>query len=45
MRFNLDPYGQNSDEKLESTLKDVDYWHEGILDLEVKPNGENLSVG
>ena len=45
MRFNLDPYELHTDEKLESTLKDVDYHYEGILDLDIKANGENLSVG
>ena len=45
MRFNLDPNECNSDEQIAACMKDVDYWHEGILDLEVKANGENLSVG
>ena len=45
LRFNLDPYNRHSDSEMETALTDVDYYHEGILDLKILENGKNLSVG
>jgi ABC-type multidrug transport system fused ATPase/permease subunit len=45
MRYNLDPYSQVTDGEIEDALRQVDYWYDGILDMEIKESGENLSVG
>ncbi len=45
MRYNLDPNNTYRDEMLIDILKDIEYYEEDMLEKEIKPNGDNLSVG
>jgi ABC-type multidrug transport system fused ATPase/permease subunit len=45
LRYNLDPNHQIADDVLLETLRDIDFYEDDVLEKEIKPNGENLSVG